>query len=225
MKLSQAQLQMYAAAAGAGNPALAAAVAMAESRGETSAHNTTGLDDSYGPWQINMKGDLGPARRKQFGITSNSQLFDVKTNAHAMVIVSNGGTDFSAWSTFTNGDYEKYYSGAPAGTAQSANFWDDVKDPFNLIIPGEPFLKDLVTGGNPVAGLGDSITGTYGFIKSTAEWLSKASNWVRISYVIGGGALVIAGLVMVVRDQELKQISGMAGKALRGKIGGKGSTA
>lgn len=74
-------------------------VVMKESSGNPRAFNGnrgTG-DQSYGLFQINMLGSLGPARRKQFGISSNEDLFDPLTNAKAAFRMSNGGKDFGAW--------------------------------------------------------------------------------------------------------------------------------
>lgn len=61
------------------------AIAMRESHGKTTAYNpnaSTG-DLSYGLMQINMKGTLGPANLKRFGISTNEQLFDPTTNMRA----------------------------------------------------------------------------------------------------------------------------------------------
>ena len=89
-KLSQAQIAMYAQSAGMQNPVLMSAIAMAESRGgETTAHNPIGLDDSYGLWQINMRGDMGPERRREFGISRNAELFDPAVNARAAAKILN----------------------------------------------------------------------------------------------------------------------------------------
>lgn len=84
-----------------------AAIGLAESRGNPQAHNAKPPDDSYGLWQINMLGNLGPARRRQFGINSNSDLFDPLTNAKAaLAIYSQQG--LRAWSTYTNGLYQRF---------------------------------------------------------------------------------------------------------------------
>jgi Lysozyme like domain len=111
----------YDLAIGAGcspaNAARAAAIAQAESSGDPLAYNGVGKDNSYGLWQINMIGAMGPQRRAQLGISSNSQLFDPTTNARAMYMVSNGCTSFSPWSTFTSGIYQKFlqaFSGSPS---------------------------------------------------------------------------------------------------------------
>lgn len=40
-------------------------------------------DESYGLFQINMLGDLGPGRRQWFGIKNNEELYDVNKNAKA----------------------------------------------------------------------------------------------------------------------------------------------
>lgn len=54
-------------------------------------------DESYGLYQINMLGSLGPARRKSFGISSNDQLFDPAVSGKAAWITSSQGSNFSAW--------------------------------------------------------------------------------------------------------------------------------
>lgn len=87
--------------AGFQGPALrtAYAIMMRESRGNPRAFNGnrgTG-DQSYGLFQINMLGDMGPARRREYGLSSNDDLYDPFTNARAAYRLSKGGTDFGAW--------------------------------------------------------------------------------------------------------------------------------
>lgn len=78
---------------------LAWAVTMRESRGHPLSHNTSKYsgDNSYGLFQINMLGSLGPERREKFGIKSNSQLLDPVTNAKAAFYMSAKGTDWGSW--------------------------------------------------------------------------------------------------------------------------------
>ena len=95
-----------------------AAIAMAESRGRSGALNNnprTG-DLSYGLWQINMLGGMGPQRRREFGIGSNEALFDPATNANAArkVYQSQG---FGAWSVYRSGAYKNYLPAAMAAGA------------------------------------------------------------------------------------------------------------
>lgn len=99
----------------------AAAVALAESSGDPTKHNTKPPDDSYGLWQINMAGTLGATRRKQFGITSDAQLLDPKTNAHAAwVVFKNAGYKFNPWTTFTSGAYKNKIDTGNVGKAAGA---------------------------------------------------------------------------------------------------------
>ena len=109
-KISDAQIAGYASAAGVSgeNVAIAVAVAIAESGGNTEAHNPVGLDNSYGLWQINMLGSMGPERRSKLGIANNEALFDPAVNARAMVMISSGGVDWKPWTTFTRGTYLMY---------------------------------------------------------------------------------------------------------------------
>lgn len=93
---------------------MAYAIAMAESGGNAHAHNGnagTG-DNSYGLFQINMLGGMGPARRKQYGLSSNDSLYDALTNAKVAFKMSHGGTAWGPWSTYTTGAYKDYYGGS-----------------------------------------------------------------------------------------------------------------
>ena len=84
-------------------------IAMAESGGNSKAHNKVPPDNSYGLWQINMIGELGPDRRKRYGISSNEKLFDPTTNARvAKKIREEQG--LGAWTTYTGGEYKKFLS-------------------------------------------------------------------------------------------------------------------
>jgi CBS domain containing-hemolysin-like protein len=85
-------------------------VAMAESSGDSRAHNddeTTG-DDSYGLFQINMLGKMGPERRKLYGLKTNKELFDPLVNAQVAFELSQSGKDWSPWTMYTNGMYKQF---------------------------------------------------------------------------------------------------------------------
>lgn len=198
--LSYAQIRAYAAAAGAPDPDTAAAIAMAETggTGSTHAHNVIPPDNSYGLWQINMLGAMGPDRRKKLGITSNTQLFDPAVNAHAMMMVSGGGTNFSPWTTYTSGAYKKYLkgTGSTSGGTTTAIPANSITD-----IPG-----------NIVGGVKDTTK----VVVDAANWVVNPSNWLRVMYVIAGAAVVLVGLDMLVQNQLL----GQAAKALGGDSGG-----
>ena len=105
---------------------MAYAIAMAESSGNARAHNPnagTG-DNSYGLFQINMLGAMGPERRRRYGLSSNEALFDPLTNARVAFKMSNGGKNWGPWSTYTNGDYQKFYGSSGAqikGTSSKAS--------------------------------------------------------------------------------------------------------
>jgi Lysozyme like domain len=80
----------------------ATAIALAESGGDPRAHNPKPPDNSFGLWQINMIGKLGPDRREKLGLSRNDELFDPPTNARAARLVFvEAGRDFTPWTTFT----------------------------------------------------------------------------------------------------------------------------
>lgn len=100
---------------------IAYAIVMAESSGNARAHNPnagTG-DNSYGLFQINMLGDMGPERRKAFGLSSNEELFDPLTNAKIAYRMSNGGKNWTPWSTYNRGDYRKFLGQSGADVSNS----------------------------------------------------------------------------------------------------------
>jgi hypothetical protein len=74
-------------------------IVLKESTGRPYAHNqnsSTG-DNSYGLFQINMIGSLGLARRSEFGLESNEELFRPLKNAEVAYIISDGGTNWGPW--------------------------------------------------------------------------------------------------------------------------------
>jgi hypothetical protein len=109
-RLSARAISFYARGAGFthGRAVTATAIALAESRGHVRAHNPVPPDDSYCLMQINMLGDLGPARRARFHLRSNTDLYDPATCMRAAYALSNGGADWSPWTTYTRGTYLRY---------------------------------------------------------------------------------------------------------------------
>jgi hypothetical protein len=114
MRYTLAQLQTLAANAGFPDPALAASVAMAESCGNTCAQgdpniggtpcDTTdpahscagpnGSSTSFGLWQIHQ------TAHREFDPTL---LLDPRYNAQAAYAISQGGANWTPWSTFNHG--------------------------------------------------------------------------------------------------------------------------
>lgn len=212
--LSQGQIRAYAQAAGLTPAAaqIASAIAMAESRGDVAAHNPVPPDDSYGLWQINMLGKLGPSRRAQFGLSSNAQLYDPAVNARAMKAISSNGRSWIPWSTYTNGAYRKFMGNTAPG---------QVLTPEELAAQGG--TADPVGTGSAMGDLGYAMgQGARGIVSmaelmlGAAEWMSQTRNWIRLAQVILGGNLVILGLLVSTRgtwQPAVKTVASVAGVA------------
>lgn len=118
MALSAQQIYSLARAAGFDADAAEAmtAIALAESGGNPAITNMKPPDGSYGLWQINMYGSLGPSRRAQFGLASNDDLKDPATNARAAywIWLHQG---YAAWGAYTNGSYRRFLSQAAQARA------------------------------------------------------------------------------------------------------------
>jgi hypothetical protein len=185
--LSQNQIYTYARQAGLSDAhaKTAAAIAMAESGGDPKSHNSTPPDDSYGLWQINMYGAMGPARRAIYHLTANDDLYDPVVNARVMSAISLQGNDFHPWTTYTSGKYKQFLNGVTdtSGTSSSSS-----------------------SGGGGLLGVIDDAASVATFtfraseaLVKTAAWVSSEKNWLRVGYVALGGVAIVAGLVMVAR--------------------------
>jgi len=109
-RMSLDELRELARAVGFPDVDTAAAVAMAESKGDPFATNivdqpTAGhlRERSFGLWQVNT------LAHPEFDET---QLLGAQYNAHAALMLSQSGTDWHQWSTFTDGTYRQYMPGA-----------------------------------------------------------------------------------------------------------------
>jgi hypothetical protein len=162
-----------------------------------------------------MLGSLGPARREHFKLSSNDQLLNPTTNAAAMYSISLHGGNFSPWSTYTNGSYQKFMSNPVSGTkADSESAWSKFLhwDPLG-VDKGIHKVVDPVldAAGATAAALGNLVE----FIGKTAVWISDAKNWVRIAYVTGGSVVVVGGIVMVLRSSSTGQAAIKTAKRIK----------
>ena len=102
--LSLAQMQSLAASVGFPDPNLAAAIAEAESGGNTNAHGDTTLGSgagSWGLWQIYVDSHPG---------VDVARLVDPNYNARiAYSTWLNAGKSFRPWSTYNQGLYLRWY--------------------------------------------------------------------------------------------------------------------
>jgi hypothetical protein len=76
---------------------MAKAIAFYESTNRPMALNKS--SSCYGLFQINMTGSMGPDRRKKYGLKSNEDLYNPLVSAQIAYQMSNGGKDWSSWST------------------------------------------------------------------------------------------------------------------------------
>jgi hypothetical protein len=124
------------------------AISSRESRWIPSVRNVGPVDDSYGLFQINMKGNLGEARRKYFGIAEDSELFDPATNVKAARITYGGG-NLSPWNV--KGDWKNGID--PDKMAQSKK----IAQSMNLPTTGDP-TTPMRGGGSTTVVSGGGIT-------------------------------------------------------------------
>jgi len=102
----------------------AKAVILAESGGNVRSYNGKGKDRSYGLFQVNMYGSMGPDRMAKYGLKSYDDLYDPYINAKVAFDLSNGGRNWKPWTTYVGGKYKAYlgrnYDISTAGGASTA---------------------------------------------------------------------------------------------------------
>ena len=108
------------------------AIAMAESGGNSEAHNPKYPDNSFGLWQINMLDEpgyqLGAERRQKYGLSSNEELKDPLTNAKAAFDILNS-QGLGAWSVYTSGKYKDFLPDAQAAISSTPRSTGDLQLP------------------------------------------------------------------------------------------------
>lgn len=131
-KLSQAQVTAALASGGfsASGATTMAAIAHAESQLDPNAIGDVALENStWGPsvglFQIRtLKADTGTGSDRDIQYLQGSVAHQVAAALH----ISNGGRNFGPWTTYADGDYQKYLGGAAGSSstvAESAGFVQD----------------------------------------------------------------------------------------------------
>lgn len=168
-KLTGAQIAQLAYQAGFRGEDLVQVVAIAkrESSYNPQAFNgNSGTGDkSYGLMQINMIGDMGPARMKSFGISSPEQLFDPLTNMKAAyALYKSSGNKLTPWGGY-KGVSDTHGANVEAARAV-------VNDAGTQGLLGKDFVAStgVAAGDQAVSNLSDADIGTaaaqYGYAAS-----------------------------------------------------------
>lgn len=200
--------------------ALATAVGMAESTGNATVinDNPKTQDYSVGVWQINYFGSLYNGRSAQFGPPSSLQ--NGPSNAAAAYSVSNGGTNFTPWSTFKNGAYLYYLpqaivaanqvqggnskvttasvtsfaqsQGGPTAATSTAGGTAGTSTSGSPYVPAHTGADIPACAGQPDIFSIDVKVTTLTLTACTAQKLLGAT------YIVGGGLLCLGGVVLMI---------------------------
>lgn len=203
--LTAAQIKGYAKDAGfAGDDLdIAVAVALAESGGRTDAYNGKGRDRSYGLWQINMYGNMGPARQREFGLASFDDLKQPDVNAKAAYKIWKSQGWQRGWTTYSSGAYKTHLDAAKAtsGTAPRDGIEDKISDAAGKL--------------NPVAGVGEAIN-SFG-----STIFKGVTNVAGVGIAI---ALLLAGIaLLIVSSKGAQKAVSVAANVVPGGAAAKGA--
>lgn len=168
---------------------LAVAVSFAENGAHdaTAQHlNTDGSVDT-GLWQINSVHGI-PIR----------QLFDPQRNANAAWSISSHGTNFSPWSTYP------LRSGAQMVQAQATVAALNRAGGAIKWLQNNPINSDA-RGGVQSPNIAEQVahSGPFGAISDFVGKLTDSHTWFRVGEVVLGAALLVIGLLVMVRKQAM----------------------
>lgn len=175
----------------------AAAVAMAESSGDSTVVNPS--SGTVGLWQVLPKTARDVGQSDSVNMLKNP-LYNATTAAK---IKKKYG--WGAWSAYNNGSYRQYLS--EAEKADPLGNWGRDKELFD----------------NPVQGLEDVGAASRDVVRA-GQWIANPRNLLRVVYVVAGGVLIIAGasalakpLVDPVISDTRKAVAGFVTKGKAGK--------
>jgi soluble lytic murein transglycosylase-like protein len=152
--------QIYDVARGAGFPPATArkmvAVALKESSGNPRAYNGRGADDSYGLWQINLRGSLR-SRLDEFGLVSPDDLYNPATNARVAYALwaSNDANLERHWAIYSGPGAVAYaaylaalpaFDDSPSGATDGGGAGDVPADWLKLVPGGDDWRAQLGYG-------------------------------------------------------------------------------
>lgn len=209
VQYSYAQLEGIWNQAG-GNPQaapMAAAIAMAESGGNSAAYdNDSNGSVDRGLWQINS-------------VHGALSTFDVMGNARAAVSISNNGTNWSPWVTYQTGAYQRYLqsnvppdlnapinaTNAASGAGQSSSTQATLEGCNSI----ETMIVPWLCGGNieGINGIGSSESFVLKIIDSLIGGILNPMIQIVAGTMgmIGGGIMVIGGIFVIISHTETYQ--------------------
>jgi len=158
---------------------LMAAIALAESSGNPSAHNASGAS---GLWQI-----LGAPT----GWTGSTDWYNPQTNARAAVAKYHT-QGLAAWQSYTSGAYRKYLKGGVTATVPGGGPGSQVH------IPGTPVSVGASGLLGSLLSLPSQVTGFLTALEKPVQglmWFVDPANWARIIAGVAGFFLLGAALV------------------------------
>lgn len=210
MAYSFAQLEQLARSVGLSpsDARVAAAIATAESRGETGAISATG---DYGLWQINAR---------SWPMFDRQRLLQPVYNANAMAYIFRR-SGWSPWATYTSGRYRAFLPSSSSSSSSSSSAG---------ALPGIPGLGTVTdAAGNVVdaltGGAGDAIGNVVDALNpaSVAQDVVGRVGSLLLGLLLASGGLALAGLGLLrltsssetlqTAQQQVQSVAGTAAMA------------
>jgi hypothetical protein len=194
-KVKDELIAVWAAQAGftAANLQTMVAVCLAESGGNTDAHNTRG-EDSRGLGQINVAPGANPD-------LANMNLFDGPTNLRACKTVHDR-QGFKAWTMFKNGQFLLYMPRAGLAISRARGLTPAQVDALAGAVSRSPAgqaIGDVGKAVGNVVDVGGAVQNLANLSAKAGTFIVNPRNWIRIVYVGIGAALIVAALTIVAR--------------------------
>lgn len=188
-KITLSQAIEYATNAGFKGASLNTIVAIADAE--------SGFDTTIVNWRDPHGGSFGVLQINGVHNQPTSVTFDPQKSFDYAFQLSNGGTNFSAWSTYTNGDYKKTPAWQQLTTSNTV---------VSTVTPVETTVQQTNTplGFGPLDAIGNFLSGIGGAI----SWIG---NPTRVFKMLAGIGLVFVAIFLLVANNSDK-IAGVTSK-------------
>jgi hypothetical protein len=196
-KLSKGQIESLWEKAGGSKAVagVAAAIALAESKGIPSEVNPEGPEHAEGLWQI--KGQLVPGNPLNPEVSA--------ANAVAKYRAAKG---FTPWTTYTSGAYKAYLSSGGGEESLGSKLLHYAEGPLG---PGTEEEREATATGNEIL---SGISSTGDFLKA----ITSPSTWLRLAEGVGGIVLFMFGLKTLTKGTAGATVVREQGGSIKGAV-------
>jgi hypothetical protein len=172
---------------------IAVSVGYAESSPPGEANSVGDGGNSYGFMQIHWPS--WGVRLRQNGIASTPEA--LKQPAIVMraakYVKDHGSRGWGEWTQYRNGSYKRYESDVQKAILEKSD---------QEITETQDLVPDLGGVAQAIGQVGASLKAIWNLGADAGKWIGNPDNWIRIAQVTAGGAVLVVGAGMILKETD-----------------------